>query len=311
MIENRDVCVALVTFNRKMLLMECLNGLFNQTQKPDAIYLIDNQSTDGTAELLLEHGIISELPPSEIVDDWKTSLLCNGILINYVRMKSNTGGAGGFHEGMKRAFEDGYKWVWLMDDDVEPKPDALRTLLQYEHISKCIHPSRESIDGKEVMWEGYIDAMTGLRVNLDNHSFKHEKDFTCINVACFEGMLVHRDIIDKIGYPDKRFFIVYDDTVYGLLASQFTNVILVKAPLMIKKIIKANDFSVFSSYYLIRNLFLQKIYIDNIYPKYHKFRNLFFILELVRVYIKTIEAIKLKSFKIIFKATKDGIKMEK
>lgn len=304
--KNNNVAVALVTYNRKELLIECLEGLLKQTKRPDAVYIIDNASTDKTSELLLQHHFIETQFPEALTEPWKTSKTIDGILFNYVRMTDNTGGAGGFHEGMKRAHEDGYDWIWLMDDDVEPKPEALEKLLEYKHISKCIHPSRESVDGKEVLWEGYIDAMTGLRVNLDNLSFHNDKEFACVNIACFEGMLIHKSIVDKIGYPDKRFFIIYDDTVYGLLASQYTNVIIVKPALMIKKIIKTNDFSAFSSYYFIRNLFLQKQYIDKVYKKYHKTRNVFFILDILRTYTKTIKAIGLEGLKISYKATQDG-----
>jgi len=308
--DNKEVCVALVTFNRKKLLLECLDGLMKQVKKPNAIYLIDNSSTDGTEDILLENNYISSIPPKKFQHSWKTTKEIEGIVVHYVKMENNTGGAGGFHEGMKLAHLDEYEWVWLMDDDVEPKPNALKELLEYKHISKCIHPSRESVDGKEVMWEGYIDAMTGLRVNLDNYSFNNGKDYTCVNIACFEGMLVHRDIIDKIGYPDKRFFIIYDDTVFGLLASQFTNVIMINSPLIIKKIIKTNDYSAFSAYYFVRNLFLQKTYIDNVFKKYYFSRNIFFILELFRTYAKTIRTIPLKSLSIISKATIDGLKLK-
>ena len=309
MTQDESVAVALVTYNRKELLIECLEGLLKQTKKPDAVYIIDNASTDNTSELLFEHHFIEAQLPKTITETWTTSKTIEGILFKYVRMIDNTGGAGGFHEGMRRAHEDGYDWIWLMDDDVEPKPEALEKLSEYKHISKCIHPSRESIDGKEVLWEGYIDAMTGLRVNLDNISFHNDKEFACVNIACFEGMLIHKSIVDKIGYPDKRFFIIYDDTVYGLLANQFTNVIIIKSALMIKKIIKTNDFSEFSSYFFIRNLFLQKQYIDNIYTKYNFSRNFFFVLDLVRIYGKTLSAVGIRGINIIIKATLDGFKI--
>jgi len=309
MSQVESIAVTLVTYNRKELLIECLDGLLKQTKKPDAIYIIDNASTDKTSELLLENHFIETQVPEALNKTWTTSKVIDGILFNYIRMIDNTGGAGGFHEGMKRAHEDGYDWIWLMDDDVEPKPEALDKLLGYRHISKCIHPSRESVDGKEVLWEGYIDAMTGLRVNLDNISFHNNKEFACVNIACFEGMLIHRTVVDKIGYPDKRFFIIYDDTVYGLLANQFTNVIIVEPALMIKKIIKPNDFSEFSSYYFIRNLFLQKIYIDAVFTKYKFSRKFFFILDLLRIYYKTLSAVGIKGINIIVKATYDGLKV--
>ncbi|MEM1988368.1 MAG: glycosyltransferase [Candidatus Woesearchaeota archaeon] len=47
-------CAIVVTFNRKDLLLKCLESLRNQTKSLDAIYIIDNASIDGTPELLKE-----------------------------------------------------------------------------------------------------------------------------------------------------------------------------------------------------------------------------------------------------------------
>ena len=41
-----------VTYNRVNLLKECITALRNQTHKPDAILVINNGSTDDTAQWL-------------------------------------------------------------------------------------------------------------------------------------------------------------------------------------------------------------------------------------------------------------------
>jgi rhamnopyranosyl-N-acetylglucosaminyl-diphospho-decaprenol beta-1,3/1,4-galactofuranosyltransferase len=103
-----SVAAVVVTFNRKVLLCECLDALLAQNVAVDRIVLINNASSDGTEDYLREKGYLG----NELID--------------YVRMPINGGGAGGFHEGVKRAYEAGFAWLWLMDDDVEPLPDALR-----------------------------------------------------------------------------------------------------------------------------------------------------------------------------------------
>ena len=50
-------CAVVVTYNRKELLIECLESLRSQTRPLNAIYIIDNASTDGTPNLLLAEGI--------------------------------------------------------------------------------------------------------------------------------------------------------------------------------------------------------------------------------------------------------------
>ena len=55
---EETVCAVVVTYNRKRLLIECLEALENQTRPIDAIYIVDNASTDGTPQLLVENDYI-------------------------------------------------------------------------------------------------------------------------------------------------------------------------------------------------------------------------------------------------------------
>ena len=237
------VCAIVVTYNRKKLLIECLKGILKQTRPVDAIYIIDNASTDGTPELLLKEGYIRELPPANISEPWEheheleNHVNGEAVKLFYVRMHENTGGAGGFHEGLKRAYEKGYDWFWLMDDDVEPLRHALETQLRYKDISECIHPSKVYLDGSRFLWEGQICEQTGFEVFFGDEFLKN-KEWTTVNFGCFEGMLISRNVVAKISYPDKRLFILGDDTYYGYLVSKHTNNIYISSVCFIKKIDK-------------------------------------------------------------------------
>lgn len=131
-----SVCAVVVTYNRKDLLIECLEALRKQTRPIQGIYLIDNASTDGTPGLLMEKGYISELPPQNLKEPWEKEFIIQNltnredIKLHYVRMHENTGGAGRFYEGVKRGYERGYDWLWLMDDDTIPTETALENLIK-------------------------------------------------------------------------------------------------------------------------------------------------------------------------------------
>jgi len=101
------VCAVVVTYNRRTLLQECLAGLAGQSRRPDWILVVDNASTDGTGALIRADYAHVEL----------------------VTLPTNEGSAGGFHEGMRHAHATGAEWMWLMDDDTVPSPDALAELL--------------------------------------------------------------------------------------------------------------------------------------------------------------------------------------
>lgn len=260
MSELAKIAAIVVTFNRKEWLVECIEALKKQTRPLDRIILVDNASTDGTSKLLEQHGILDDP------------------IIDYMRLPNNTGGAGGFHEGLKRAFNSGYDWFWLMDDDVEPYPEGLERLLPFCSRSGCIHGRRVNPDGTPVLWGDYFDPRRIMTTTLADASFEESSDPKLLNVGCFEGMLVKREVVERIGLPAAEFFISWDDTVYGYQASLVTPVLYVNAttlrrkraaepltirPMGMRSKIKLSPMAL---YYFFRNRFLVAKSLQNYSP---------------------------------------------
>jgi rhamnopyranosyl-N-acetylglucosaminyl-diphospho-decaprenol beta-1,3/1,4-galactofuranosyltransferase len=286
MIEKKEtVCAIVVTYNRKELLKGCLNALLYQSFPLDAIILINNASADGTEDFLLKNGYIRDLSPAELAEPWERDVNQEGWpTIHYIRMQENTGSAGGYHEGVKKGYEKGYDWLWLMDDDVEPVPAALETMFRYSRVSSCIHPGRMYPDGTPQAWLP-LDRLP--RMASENLCFY------LVDVGCYEGMLISRNIVEKIGYPDKRFFFIGDDTVYGFLASRHTANILIEENVFIKKIKNIS---------LKHFLFLKSNRILNELGCFYYGRNIFLIRKYYRQYGKpqaTISFIKIVLFFLI------------
>jgi rhamnopyranosyl-N-acetylglucosaminyl-diphospho-decaprenol beta-1,3/1,4-galactofuranosyltransferase len=238
-----SIYTVVVTYNRLAWLKECIDSLRRQTHPIDRIYVVNNGSTDGTREWL------------ESQEDL------------HVVHQENVGGAGGFHTGMKTAYENRASWIWVMDDDVFFAEDCLEKLLSYQDRSLCLHPRKQYSDGKDFLWEGHFDVDTATMSWLGNYSFRGGKDICYVNVCCFEGMLIHRSIVERIGFPDPRFFVFNDDTVYGLLAHAHTNVAFVRDALATTKKKSTDDTrSDFTLYYAIRNQHLVEEYVDRYFP---------------------------------------------
>ena len=197
---SETVAAVVVTYNRKQLLTECLDALLAQTRPVDKIILIDNASTDGTPELLEEHGYLVNQ------------------LINYVRLSENTGGAGGFHEGVKRGYEAGYDWLWLMDDDAEPFSDALEKMSPGFLMDGVVAVANLSIDGDgicQTYHRGWVDLCRKDGQVIRNITEDDlGKNIVWIGHASFVGLAINKIIVEKIGYPKKEFFIHYDDFYY-------------------------------------------------------------------------------------------------
>lgn len=232
---NSRICAVVVTYNRKTLLRECLLSLEKQTRPLDAILVVDNCSTDGTDAMLAEEfGHLSIL-----------------------RLPANSGGAGGFHEGMKKAYEQGFDWIWVMDDDVEAVPDALSSLLEFQPISEFIHPRRITDRGDPFPWEGVLDPTSGSKKSFPSDiSFENGRTWIPVNYGCFEGALISRHIVERIGFPDKRFFIMGDDQIYGYQASRYTNVIYINRVCFRRKLPFSAEMTENKAYISFRNRFL-------------------------------------------------------
>ena len=99
-----DTAAVVVTYNRCEMLRQNIECLLNQKDAVCDIYVIDNASTDPTRETV------------ESFTDER---------VHYFNTGANLGGAGGFEWGVRQAVRDGYKYVWLMDDDTLPSDTAL------------------------------------------------------------------------------------------------------------------------------------------------------------------------------------------
>jgi len=238
------VCAVVVTYNRKNLLLECLEALRKQTRPLQGIYLVDNASTDGTPELLLERGYITETPPHNLDAPWEKEFLIQNltdgapIRLHYVRMHKNTGGAGGFYEGLKRAFEKGYDWFWLMDDDSEPTVNALEKFEAY-FDGKALASLVKLSDGTISLGSGFrIRNKTFLIITPLRETELNSENILSIDVAPFLGFLVSREIVEKIGFPERNFYIYYDDGEYCLRIRKVAEIILVKEAVLLHKVKK-------------------------------------------------------------------------
>ena len=244
---TEPVSVVLVTYNRLHLLQKALASVLAQTFPVKEVIVVNNDSTDGTKEWLQTQ---------------------TGIRVIH---QKNVGGAGGFKTGMAAALEAGAAWVWMMDDDVTVAPDCLENLMKWTHISKCLHPRKLYADGPEYNGENIFDIDTALPSALANASFRNGKEIMFVNTGSFEGMLIHRSVIEKIGLPDERFFIVMDDLIYGWEASLFTNVCYVRdAVMQTVKLSTGTEHTDFYLYHYIRNRHLVIEHLLRYFPNANK-----------------------------------------
>ncbi len=176
------VCAVVVTYNRLALLKECIESLMSQSYRNFDIVVVNNGSTDGTKDYIdsVEHVIPIH--------------------------QDNLGGAGGFYAGMKYASEHDYDAAWLMDDDGVCDKDELKNLLFYAD-------------------KYHLDVANALVVSKEDSSRLYDgSSFDCEQMAnkevvigktrAFNGTLIRKSVLEKIGFVKKELFIYGDDREY-------------------------------------------------------------------------------------------------
>ncbi len=194
------ICAVVVTFNRKDLLINCLNAINEQAYKPHTVIIVDNASTDGTKDLVKQTGYYN--------------ILLNGINYQYLLLPDNQGGAGGFYNGIKTAYEskENFDAVWVMDDDGVADKKQLENLVNYLQDYDYIAPLVIAQENSESLAFNYYG-------NYDVNVLKDKFDKIVPGYSCpFNGILYSRQLIEKIGYPIPQLFIWGDEQNYGLRA---------------------------------------------------------------------------------------------
>lgn len=223
-----DVAIVVVTFKRQELLAGLFDSFRGMGEQPATIVVVDNEASAWTEELVA--ALRADLPATDVV---------------YAPQETNTGGAGGFSAGTRIAYESGAEWIWLMDDDVEVLPGALERLrfwtgrvegdlargASLAETHAVIQGQRLNFDGTSFYWQYHFVNRLAIPNPVAPHPFDNDpaapRTSRPMNTACFEGGLFHRSVVQRLGLPDARFFIYWDDTIYGYLASKITQPLVV------------------------------------------------------------------------------------
>ncbi|WP_420867074.1 glycosyltransferase family 2 protein [Bifidobacterium reuteri] len=216
------LALIVTTYKRQQLLEVLFDSILALEQAPWRIVIVDNEHSDQTADMFNELS-------AKVTGQWGTTvadLSGNEERVVYAPQTENLGGAGGFSAGVKKAYELGAEWFWVMDDDVAVLPDAIGKLAKWAGRHEVIQGSRYDYDGGPFYWQYDFIVPLGIPNPIAPAAFG-PAGYRVMDTLCFEGGLFNRRVVKAIGLPDPRFFIYWDDTIYGYRASKVTNPIVV------------------------------------------------------------------------------------
>lgn len=198
---SQTVAAVIVTFNRLEKLKKVLASLGAQTRRPEHLVIVNNASSDGTAEFLA--GL-------------EADGTCEGMALTVVNLPENVGGAGGFSCGMKKAYELGADYVWVSDDDGYPEPDALERLVAgYEDAVAELGSDVPFACSVVKYTDGSICEMNNPVTTWDwGRLLAHGQRSVLVSSCSFVSLLVPRWALKDFGLPYKEYFIWFDDAEY-------------------------------------------------------------------------------------------------
>jgi GT2 family glycosyltransferase len=134
-----------------------------------------------------------------------------GILV--LETGSNLGFAGGNNVGIRHALAQGADYIWLLNNDTQPEPDALAQL-----VRKAESNSRFGEIGSVLVYadeSSKIQAWGGGRVSFWSgttiHALSPQEDhwFHYLTAA---SVLLRRRALEDVGLLDDRFFLYWEDS---------------------------------------------------------------------------------------------------
>jgi GT2 family glycosyltransferase len=175
------LAVVIVTFNRKDELLKTIAAVKNQEIDNKDIFVINNNSKDAT----------------------KTTIALDYPEINAIHLQNNIASAGGFAKGMEVAYEQGYDWVWLFNDDSRPVKGTLDSFIGFLQEDHLHHIGLLKVANKNKSNQAILLYWEGVRkpkyVALSDEIVKTD-------LITFDGCVISRKLIETIGYCDPLYF---------------------------------------------------------------------------------------------------------
>ena len=106
----KQIGIVICNYNKKEDVLACIQSVLESKFQDYDIYVVDNASTDGSAE-----GI-------QKVYGEQVTLLVN---------QENLGGSGGFNTGLRTVFEKGYPYLMCIDNDALLDENAIGNLYAF------------------------------------------------------------------------------------------------------------------------------------------------------------------------------------
>jgi len=232
-----QVAVVILNFKVKALTLKCIDSVKNSDFKDLEIIVVDNDSGDGIGQDLKKDSTIK-----------------------FIQNNKNSGFSGGNNLGIQQALKDQSEYILILNPDTTVDQKAIGILVkkmkQYDTDIVC---PKIYFDDKKTIWYagGLFDKANVLGSHRgvdeeDKGQYDQDSETDGITGA---ALMIKREVFEKIGLFDDRYFLYYEDSDLYFRAKQanFKIMYIADAKVYHKNAQSTGLGSPIQDYYITRN----------------------------------------------------------
>lgn len=236
----KKVCVVVLNYKVPELTLKCIKSVQKSDYSNISIIVVDNNSGDGIEEE------INKIPD-----------------VIFIQTGKNLGYSGGNNVGIKKALEGDADYVFVLNPDTTINKDTIDILLtRAEQYKAGVVGPKVYFEGTKKIWfaGGVLDKLNVLGSHIgvdkqDDGQFDKDEEVDYITGA---ALFVKREVFEKIGLFDDRYFLYYEDSDFCFRAklAGFKVMYIYQAEVSHKNAQSTGLGSPLQDYYITRNRML-------------------------------------------------------
>ena len=190
--------IVICNYNKKEYVLRCIQSVLESDTQDYSIYVVDNASTDGSADAILAR---------------------YGVQVTVLKNPENLGGSGGFNRGIRHALSQNHTYIWCLDNDTLVDEHALSSMIQ------CLknHPDVGLVGSRIYQMDqpGVLQE-NGIRIDYKNYCMDSPylnrvddgtlPDFLYADAVAACSLLIRTSVVREIGCMPEENFLYWDDT---------------------------------------------------------------------------------------------------
>lgn len=198
----KKVAVVVLNYKVKEFALKCIESVKRSTYQDLAIIVVDNNSQDGIGQDL-------KIYPEVI----------------FIQSGVNSGYTGGNNLGIKEALKRGVDYIFILNPDTQISPTCVQSCIKVAETEaagiigpKILFPDRQKI------WYagGIFDSanVLGTHRGVDEPDHGQYDQIEETDYVSGAAMFIKKEVFEKVGYFDERYFLYYEDSDLCLRTKQ-------------------------------------------------------------------------------------------